>query len=180
VFGYPKTAATFQDRGQARDDPSATVTVQHFARYGPGERPVVAPLVRVTLDDPGAHAPSLFEALEAAWEIVKGVAPIHFGFRMPPLPGLGMPQVMLRQARDAVAISEDRVSQASSQEVLLVTPTPVAIRDVGVLRSPAVVEIAPSASHPIMETLGLGVSQVAELGFWVEQDFEVGAAVRLA
>lgn len=180
VFGYPKTAATFQDRGQDHDDPSATLVVQHFPRYGPGERPVVEPLVRVTLDDPGAHAPSPLQSIEAAWDIVKGVAPIHFGFRMPPLPGLGMPQVMLRQARDAVAISEDPVSPASLQEILLVTPTPVAIRGVGPLRSPAVVEITPSASHPIMQTLGLGASQVAELGFWVEQDFEVGAAVRLA
>jgi len=88
VFGYPKTAATFQDRGQDHDDPSATLVVQHFPRYGPGERPVVEPLVRVTLDDPGAHAPSPLQSIEAAWDIVKGVAPIHFGFPMPPLPGL--------------------------------------------------------------------------------------------
>jgi hypothetical protein len=99
---------------------------------------------------------------------------------MPTLPGLGMPQLMLRQARDPTTIGDGPVSQASFQEILLVTPTPVAIRDIGPLHSPATVEITPSASHPIMETLGLGQSQVGELGFWVDQDFEVGAAVRLA
>jgi hypothetical protein len=141
---------------------------------------VVEPLVRVTTGNPGAPAPNLLESIEAAWDILKGVAPIHLGFKAPPLPGLGMPQVMLRQARDPTAISTGPVSAASLQEILLVTPTPVAIRDIGLLHAPTVVEITPSASHPIMETLGLVASQVGELGFWVDQDFEVGAAVRLA
>jgi hypothetical protein len=180
VFGYPKTAATFQDRGQDHGDPSVTLIVQHFPRFGPQERPVVEPLVRVTANDPGAPVPGFAQSIEDAWDIVKGVAPIHLGFKMPPLPGLGMPQVMLRQARDPVAIGNGPVSAASLQEILLVTPTPVAIRRVGPLHSPAVVEITPSASHPIMETLGLTPSQVGELGFWIEQDFEVGAALRLA
>jgi hypothetical protein len=180
VFGYPKTAATFQDRGQDHADPSVTLVVQHFPRFGPQERPVIEPLVRVTMDEPGAPALTLLESIEAAWDILRSVAPIHLGWQMPPLPGLGMPQAMLRQARDATSIGDGPVSQAALQDVLLVTPTPVAIRGVGTLHSPAVVEITPSASHPIIETLGLATSQVGELGFWVDQDFEVGAAERLA
>jgi hypothetical protein len=180
VFGYPKTAATFQDRGQDPGDPSATIIVQHFRRFGPQERPVIEPLVRITTDETAAPAPGFAQSVKDAWDIVKGVAPIHLGFEMPTLPGLGMPQVMLRQARDPTTISDGPASQASFQEILLVTPTPVAIRDIGPLHSPAVVEITPSASHPIMETLGLRQSQVGELGFWVDQDFAVAAAARLA
>ena len=105
---------------------------------------------------------------------------MHPDVHMPPMPGLGMPQVMLRQARDAVGITTGPLSPASFQEIIVATPTPVRpFTDVGLLQAPAVVEITPSASHPIMETLGLAPSQVGELGFWVEQDFEVGAATRL-
>lgn len=180
IFGYPKTVATFEGRGQERGDPSATLIVQHFPRFGPGQRPVTEPLVRVTMDDPGGPAPGVLETLAEAWKIFESVAPIHLGLPLPPWPGLGMPQVMLRQARDPMSISQAPVSPASLQEIIVVTPTPVAITGVGLLHAPSVVEITPSASHPIMETLGLGPSQAGQLGLWIEQDFEVGAAARLA
>ena len=174
IYGYPKTTATFEDRGQDHGDPTVTLVVQHFPEFGPDKRPVTGPLVTVTTDAPTVPAPGLLETLATAWELFNGVAPFHLGFPLPPWPGLGMPQILLRQARDAVAIG-----QASLQEILLVTAEPVHIANIGLLHAPAVVEITPSASHPIMETLGLGASQVGELGFWVEQDFEVGPAVRL-
>jgi hypothetical protein len=180
VFGYPKTAAAFQDRGEAPGDPSATIIVRHFRRFGPEARPVVEPLVRITAGENAGPAPGFVQSIHDAWSIVSGIAPIHLGFTMPTLPGLGMPQVMLRQARDPTEISAGPVSPACLQEILLVTPTPVAIRDIGPLHTPVQVEITASASHPIMETLGLGPSQVGELGFWLDQDFEVGAAERLA
>jgi hypothetical protein len=180
IFGYPKTTATFEDRSNQHNDPSVTLVVQHFPAFGPGLRPVTGPLVRVTTDDPGGAAPGLAESFEAAWNIFEGVAPIRFGFPLPPWPGLGMPQIMLRQVRDPTAIGPGPTNPASLQEILVVTPTPTSITGGGLLHAPTLVEITPSASHPIMETLGLASSQVGELGFWITQDFEVGAAVRLA
>jgi hypothetical protein len=180
IFGYPKTTATFQDRGQDRNDPTATLIVQHFPAFGPGLRPVTGPLIQVTTDDPSEPPPGLLETFEAAWSIFEGVAPIRFGFPLPPWPGLGMPQIMLRQVRDPMSISPGPTSLASLQEIIVVTPTPTSITGGGLLHSPSAVEITPSASHPIMETLGLAPAQVGELGFWITQDFEVGAAERLA
>jgi hypothetical protein len=175
VYGYPKTTATFENRGQDRADPTVTLVVQHFPVFGPDQRPVTGPLVTVTTDASAETAPGFLETLGTAWELFNDVAPTHSGFLLPPWPGLGMPQILLRQARDAVAIG-----QASLQEILVATPEPTSIRDVGPLHGPTVVEIAPSASHPIMESLGLAPSQVGKLGFWVQQDFKVGAATRLA
>jgi hypothetical protein len=174
VYGYPKTTATFESRGQDHGDPSVTLVVQHFPAFGPDKRPVIGPLVTVSTNDPTEPAPGFLETLAAAWELFSDVAPIRLGSPLPPWPGLGMPQILLRQARDPVAIG-----QASLQEILLVTPEPTHITGIGLLHAPTVVEFTPSASHPIMETLGLAPSQVGELGFWVEQDFEVGPAVRL-
>ncbi|HLZ84180.1 MAG TPA: hypothetical protein VKQ54_11490 [Caulobacteraceae bacterium] len=175
IFGYPKTTATFENRGQDRGDPTVTLVVQHFPEFGPDKRPVTGPLVTVTTGAPGAPAPGFLETLAAAWELFSDVAPIRLGFPLPPWPGLGMPQIMLRQARDATAFG-----QASLQEILVVTPEPTNIAGIGLLQAPTLVEIAPSASHPIMDTLGLAPSQVGELGFWIEQDFAVGPAMRLA
>jgi hypothetical protein len=175
IYGYPKTAATFQDRRSDPDDATVTVVVQHFPTFGPTERPVAEPLLTVTIDAPGAAAPGPLATIEAAWDLFKGVAPVHSGFLLPPWPGLGMPQIMLRQARDAVTLGD-----AAMQEILVVTPQLVRVTGVGPLHAPTTVTLTPSASHPIMETLGLAPSQVGRLGFWIEQDFEVGAAVRLA
>jgi hypothetical protein len=175
VYGYPKTVATFADRGQPPHDPTVTLIVENFRTFSPDARPVTAPLVTVTTDAPGAEAPGLLESIKTAAELFSDVVMTHSGFHLPPWPGLGMPQILLRQARDGVFLGE-----ASLQEILVATPEPTSIRDVGLLHAPAVVEITPSASHPIMETLGLGPSQVGELGFWVQNDFRVGAAKRLA
>ena len=174
IFGYPKSTATFEDRSADRGDPTATLVVQHFPVFGPGERPVTEPLIRLTTNAPTATAPGFLETIEAAWDLFKGVAPMHSGFPLPPWPGLGMPQILLRQMRDPVSFD-----QASIQEILVVTPKTVAVTGIGLLHAPTVVELTASASHPIMETLGLAPSQVGELGFWVEQDFQVGPAVRL-
>ncbi len=175
IYGYPKSTATFENRGQDHGDPTVTLVVQHFPVFGPNERPVTEPLVTVTAGAPNTPAPGFLETLATAWALFNDIAPLHLGFPLPPWPGLGMPQILLRQARDAVAIG-----QAALQEILLVTPEPTRISGVGLLHAATLVEITPSASHPIMETLGLAPSQVGELGFWIEQDFEVGPAVRLA
>ncbi|MDB5482564.1 MAG: hypothetical protein JWO83_3617 [Caulobacteraceae bacterium] len=175
IFGYPKTTAAFEDRRADRGDPTATLIVQHFPVFGPDKRPVTEPLIRLTTDDPTAQAPGFLETIEAAWDVFKGMAPMHSGFPLPPWPGLGMPQILLRQARDPVSFG-----QAAIQEILVVTPRTVRVAGIGLLHAPTVVEITRSASHPIMETLGLAPSQVGELGFWIEQDFEVGPAIRLA
>ena len=175
IYGYPKTAATFQDRRSDPADATVTVVVQHFPTFGPTERPVTEPLLTVTTDIPGAAAPGPLATIEAAWDLFKGVAPKHSGFLLPPWPGVGMPQIMLRQARDAVTLGN-----AAMQEILVVTPQLVRVSGGGLLHAPTTVTLAPSASHPIMETLGLAPSQVGRLGFWIEQDFDVGAAVRLA
>ena len=175
VYGYPKTTATFENRGQDHGDPTVTLVVQHFPVFGPDKRPVTGPLVTVTTDAPTVPAPGLLENSRG------GVGAVQRRRADPPqlpaaaLAGAGHAAVLLRQARDPVAIG-----QASLQEILLVTPEPTHITGIGLLHAPTVVEFTPSASHPIMETLGLALSQVGELGFWVEQDFEVGPAVRLA
>ena len=175
VYGYPKTTATFEDRSQDHADPTATLVVQHFPVFGLGKRPVTEPLMRISAGGPGVHAPDLVSSIGDAWallgELVDPEPFQHSGFHLPPLPSLSMPQIMLRQARDPVTIG-----RASIQSVLYVAAKLLKVTGVGFLHSPIVVEFTPSASHPIAETLGLAASQVGELGFWVTQDFEVGAA----
>jgi hypothetical protein len=116
--------------------------------------------------------------LRAAWALTSDLLdpdpPAHQGFHLPPLPSLSMPQIMLRQARDPAT-----PGQASLQSVLAVAPGLKNVHDVGLLTAPAHVDLVESASHPIMQTLGLKPSQGAELGFYVLQDFEVGPARRL-
>ena len=174
IYGYPKTTAVFAGRGAGPEDPSVELVVQHFPVFGPEQRPVTGPLVTIKPGGPGVAAAGLAESVAAAWEIFNDVVPFHSGFHLPPWPGLAMPQIMLRQARDPAAFG-----QASIRSILCVTATTLRVTGGGLLHAPSVVTIAPSASHPIMETLGLEPSQVGELGFWIEQDFEVGPAERL-
>jgi hypothetical protein len=178
IYGYPKTTATFESRGQDPADPDVTIIVQHFPVFGPGRRPVTEPLVRLSGGGPGVTAPDLVSSVGAAWDLIGKLAdPIalpHDGFHLPPWPSISMPQILLRQVRDPVSIG-----QASVQSILYVAPRLLSVKGAGFLHTPTLVEITASASHPIMETLGLAPSQVGELGFWVRQDFEVAAARRL-
>jgi hypothetical protein len=175
VYGYPKTTAAFEARGQDHSDPTVTLVVQHFPVFGPNQRPVTGPLVKIGAGAPGVAAPDLASSVATAWSLLDKLEdpmPLEQdGFHLPPLPSLSMPQILFRQARDPVTIG-----RASVQSVLYVAAKLLKVTGVGLLHSPTTVELMPSASHPIMETLGLRSTQVAELGFWITQDFEVGAA----
>jgi hypothetical protein len=178
VYGYPKTTAAFEGRGQDNADPAATLIVQHFPVFGPNQRPVTEPLVRIAAGEPGAAAPDVVSSVARAWNLLgelEGPMPQQDGFHLPPLPSLSMPQILLRQARDPVTLG-----RASIQSILYVAARLLKVTGLGLLRSPVTVDLTASASHPIMETLGLRPTQVAELGFWITQDFEVGAAQPLS
>ena len=159
----------------APEDPSATIVVQHFPTFGPTQRPVTEPLVRLAPGGPGVAAPDFIETVLTAWDVVGGLfgdAPLmQDGFHLPPWPGLSMPQILLRQARDPMTIGA-----ASVQSILSVQPKTLKVSGAGLLHAPTVVSLTASASHPIMDTLGLAPTQLATLGFWMRQDFEVGAA----
>lgn len=179
IYGYPKTTAGFSGRSADAADPTVTLDVLHFPVFGPAERPVTGPLVRISRGAPaGGHAPTLEDSLEAAWELFHDFThpgPAAFEGRiLPPLPHLSMPQIMLRQSRDPVDIG-----RADLQSVISVAPEPTALKGAGLLHSPVRVDIEASASHPIMQTLGLQTSQGAALGVFIKMDFRVGAASRL-
>jgi hypothetical protein len=178
VYGYPKTTATFADRSDDHAAPTVTLSVQHFPVFGQGRRPVTEPLVRIAPGGPRARAPDLLSTIRTAWDLIGGLAgdvPAKFdGFHLPPWPSLSMPQILLQQARDPVWMG-----RAAVQSIVCVAPKTLRVTGGGLLHLPAAVSITTSASHPIMETLGLKPSQEAELGFWITQDFEVGAARRL-
>lgn len=180
IYGYPKTAAGFENRREGdHADPTVTLNVQHFPVFGPNKRPVTEPLVTIGHGGPGVVAPDMFSMIGTAWDLIGGIvggAPTHRdGFHLPPWPSLSMPQILLQQVRDPVSIG-----RASVQSIVSVAPKTLKVTGAGLLHAPTVVDISPSASHPIRETLGLSASQEAELGFWLTQDFEVGAAERLA
>ncbi len=179
IYGYPKTTGRFEGRQTDHRDPTVTISVQHFPVFGPGRRPVTEPLVKIAVGGDGVAAPDLGESLSTAWDVLSGLvgdSPIHLdGFHLPPWPGLSMPQILLRQMRDPAAIG-----RAAIQSILSVAPRTLRVTGGGLLRAPATVTLTPSASHPIIQTLGLAPTQVGRLGFWITQDFEVGPAERLA
>jgi hypothetical protein len=175
IYGYPKTTAAFQDRRADNADPTVTLVAAHFPVFAPDQRPVTEALVRIDTGGPGVHAPDLASEVGDAWRLFEALAPLQDGVHLPPWPHVSMPQILLRQARDPAAFG-----RASLQSILCVSPTALRVTGGGLLHSPTRVTITPSASHPIMQTLGLAVSQVGELGFWLTQDFEVGPAQILA
>lgn len=178
IYGYPKTTAGFSGHTSVHADPSVTLSVEHFPVFGPAKRPVTEPLVSIGRGAQGAVGPDLLATIGTAWDLIGGIvggSPMQRdGFHLPPWPSLSMPQILLQQVRDPVAIG-----RASVQSIVSVAPKTLRVTGGGLLHMPAVVTITPSASHPILETLGLSTSQEAEMGFWITQDFEVGAAERL-
>jgi len=178
IYGYPKTAAGFEGRSNDHADPSVTLIVEHFPTFGPGKRPVTEPLVRIAPAGPGVAAPDLISEIRTAWDVIGGLLggePVrHSGFHLPPWPSLSMPQILLQQVHDPVALG-----RASVQSILTVAPKTLKVTGGGLLHAPVKVSLTPSASHPIADTLGLAASRDAELGFWITQDFEVGLARRL-
>jgi hypothetical protein len=174
VFGYPKTVADFRGHDPANPgDPSVALWVQHYPAYSPAQTPVTEPLVTVTSGAPDARTPGLAESFMAAWDVIGGLAR-HNLRHLPPWPGICMPQILLRQVRDPV-----NIGRASLQSILSVTPRSRNLKPGGFLHSGTQVALAPSASHPIAETLGLATTQPAMLGLWITQDFDVGAAKTL-
>jgi hypothetical protein len=171
IYGYPKTVATFQDRRPDRADPTVTLVTAHFPVFSPTQRPVTEALVKISMGGPGVQVPDLASTVGTAWDLLDELAPPLGEFHLPPWPHVSMPQILLRQARDPVGFVG-----ADLQSILCVAPTALSVTGGGVLGSPIEVAITASASHPIMQTLGLRPSQVGKLGFWVTQDFEVGPA----
>lgn len=168
IYGYPKCASQIV---RASADPAradVSVATLHFERFGPDEYAAVRPICAVggassALADNNKSVASFAEALSI--EAVGNV---------PPFPQLGMPQVMLRQYRDAT-----RAGMAALKEVLVVTPSAGPVIDSGMLPSGLKIGINPSASHDVRSTLGLAEVNPVSLGAWLRFDFKVGWARRL-
>lgn len=171
IYGYPKSVGSFADRVADRDDPTVTISAAHFPRFAPDQRPVTEPLVRVRLGQTPSVLSELVDDAAAAWGVLGGLTYEAGGFHLPPWPGLCMPQILLRQARDPVSFA-----LANPQSIVCVAPRPVDIKGVGLLKGAIEVELTASASCPIGPTLGLAAQSRGHLGFWVAQDFDVGPA----
>jgi len=175
VFGYPKTTANFTARTLAHDDPTVTIAAANFPVFNPTQRPVVTDLVTVTVGPPGGLIGEIVDDVWTAFDLFGDFLSEMDGFRVPAWPTLAMPQILLRQFREPA-----QFDLASSQSVLCVAPNPTRITGAGLLKATIEVAIIPSASHPIMQTLGLAARQKGHLGLWVTMDFDVGAADMLA
>jgi len=171
VFGYPKSAANL-----ARDDeddpfnPGFYVDVLHFPRYAPTQRPKVERLLTLSPAQPVQANPTSrtdVSRILAEHVNINGVDNLE-------LPFSGMPQIMLRQFRDPV-----RSGRASEQAVIIVEPRPLVIRGSGLNKASAILDIMPSASHPILTALGLKQKQTIDFSVWLDFDFEVGWGRRI-
>ncbi|MBJ7437879.1 MAG: hypothetical protein JHD35_02480 [Sphingopyxis sp.] len=168
IYGYPKCASGIVRAASGPEQAEVSVATLHFERFGPNERAAVRPIcsVRATssaIADNNKSVASFGEALN--------IEPVD---NVPPFPQLGMPQVMLRQYRDAT-----RAGMAALKEILVVTPSAGPITDSGMLPSGLEICINPSASHDIRSTLGLMDVNPVSLGAWLSFDFKVGWARRL-
>jgi hypothetical protein len=171
-YGYPKTTALYSDRRpDDRADPTVTLTAAHFPRFAPTQRPVTEPLVRITSQAAPLSPAEAAADLEAAWALFEGLKPLEGVASLPPWPHISMPQILFRQSRDPVILG-----RATQQAIYRVAPTVDELGEVGLLNSHVEVALTPSASHPIMETLGLQRTQTGTLGLWVTQDFDVPPA----
>lgn len=176
IYGYPKCVSEIV---RAADDPrraDVSVATLHFERFGPDERASVRPICAIRAADGSQMGGAAFaEPLSA--ESFSGFGTLlgleDQGGTLP-FPQLGLPQVMLRQYRDAT-----RAGMARLKEVILVTPTAGTIDGGGALPAGLEICVQMSASHNIRDTLGLSAVNPVTLGAWLEFDFKVGWATRL-
>lgn len=166
VYGYPKTSAKITRAAVARDDPTVAVDVLHMPAFGSAKRPKWGRLLEIGDIGPQADDETLAQKILAAWAQLNVLAPLSL---VPPS-SISMPQLLLRQFRDPFTLG-----RASIQEALVAEPVALALRGVGLLQDGATLTLGASASHPVMETLGLAATSPVS-GFWIEQDFELGAA----
>ncbi|MBO9697124.1 MAG: hypothetical protein J7499_13080 [Sphingopyxis sp.] len=173
IYGYPKCVS---DIVRPADDPrraEVSVATLHFERFGPDQRASVQPICAIR-EASGAKAPGTSsgdEQVIAGFGTLLGLEGADGAL---PFPQLGIPQVMLRQYRDAT-----RAGMAQLKEVILVTPSAGTIGDGGALPAGLEICVHRSASHNIRDTLGLSEVNAVTLGAWLEFDFRVGWATRL-
>jgi hypothetical protein len=183
IYGYPKAVSTVTRAHSHPSRPELVVNCLHFPKFAADQRAETADLVRITGPDivsadiegtsnftkPNFTKDEFLIGLQSA----IGLETQPFGNDIP-LPNAGMPQVMLRQIRDAT-----RAGMAALKEVLLVTPLPSNFGQFGPIAREVAVQILPSASHNLQETLGIRTSNTIRYGGWLTFDFKVGWARRL-
>jgi hypothetical protein len=176
-YGYPKSVATITRASGALTDVRVTVDTQHFPVYAPDQPLVVERLIDVAApaapQDDTAKSPASLDGLRATVVeqlSVEGIANLP-GVA---LPYFDIPQIMLRQVRDAT-----RPSQTLLREILVATPRITAQPNVKILPHGAAIRLRPSASHDIAGVHGLDAESGSTPVICLEADYTVGPATRL-
>lgn len=178
IYGYPKCASLIRRSESAdRADPTVAIETLSFATSGQDSQAGIWPVVEIAappavLDSAGALSEAA--TLSALFNEALGIGSALMPSSLAPLPGAGVPQVSLRQFRDAT-----RAGSASLKEVLLTTPSPGAVRAGGTLDAGTIVTVHPSASHDLAALTGIGQRNPILAGGWLDFDFSVGWAERL-
>jgi len=169
IYGYPKTAGRFVQEPSSPEDPTVEIHALHMPEYGPTKRPADELVLQITASPtPAPKGPPGEADLAAAWSRFGVDAGRAKALRLPPSLTT-MPQIMLRQFRDPF-----QMGRASLMQGLVAPIRSIDVHDQGFLKK-GVLELTASASHSIVQTLGVDASSEVD-GFWIEQDFQIDSA----
>ncbi len=168
IYGYPKSHAVIEPTGAAADDAGVRVKTLHFEAFGADKEPAETPILTITRN--GASIPEDLTGSPDPWADV-GFETLAVSKDRPPPSPFSMPQITLRQTRDPVDMG-----RATRQSILETVPSGLKVASSGFLSGAHTVRLAPSASHPIVERLGLKTQNPALLGggVWMRLEFTVG------
>lgn len=173
IYGYPKTASRIVRGSNDPADPTVEIEALHMPLYGPTERPVEECVLKIAKPSPVVEGEKDDELdLAALWKAIRLPAQFWKGKIVPPSPP-AMPQIMLRQFRDPFVLG-----RSTTQEGLVAAPRSLDVTGLGFLHGGTMLDLTVSASHPIADTLGVAPTSRVR-GFWLKQDFELGAARQL-
>lgn len=176
VFGFPKLhASVTRTSDDMVHDGTFSVATQYFGQFGPNEEAEFDTLFSLVTDATMEGAPygglaELDAAVAAALSARRSDDTPHEALSAAGVTlGASMPMIFLKQFRD-VAVA----NAACLQQVCTVTAEASNITHVGTISGDHTLVLAPSASHPIADDLGISNGQTNVMGFVVHHDFEVG------
>jgi hypothetical protein len=182
-FGYPKSVAAMTrqtwadgddgpvDRAAERDA-NLIVNTMHFPVHTPTTMLQPVDIITITQTNvPSAESPAASLARDIHG--LLGIAGRIAGDVLP-FPHIGIPQILMRQFRDAT-----RPGQTCVKEIVVATPTMTTLGLPGLIRGDVTIDFAPSASHDIARFHGVQESNPSVLSVYVPFDFRVDPAVRL-
>jgi hypothetical protein len=178
VFGYPKLLGRFERESEVLDnDARVTVHTQHFAKFGPDEEALVAPLFaieRVPEPPPSVaqYPETQFAQGPSGRLFARMIRPPRRALDLTAFGDDGLTMVFLKQFRDLT-----RPSDACYQAITSVDMIPVTTKPEEDFSDAYSLRLWESDSHPIASDLGLTCGQKALTEFrpfQTELSFTVG------